>query len=72
MKLEDLDPTVVALLDLVPKDLPQAQYSTKDQLFVLILFARRLKLYDALELLRKYHFDAELPAELLHTEGNGR
>jgi hypothetical protein len=45
--LEDIDPVAMELLKSLPKDLPPAQYSTKDQLRVLLEAARRLRLNDA-------------------------
>lgn len=52
-KIEDLDLMAAKLIKSIPEDLPQAQYSTRDQLEVLMELARKLKLYDAYDLMKR-------------------
>jgi hypothetical protein len=42
------------LVNKIPKDLPQAQYSTQEQIENLLFLGRKLKLIDAVEALEKF------------------
>jgi hypothetical protein len=52
MNINELDPIVFNLIKQIPKDIQQAQYATNDQIRVLLEVARKLKLYDALEVIK--------------------
>lgn len=57
-KLHELDKVAYNIIKNIPADIDQAQYSTKDQLRVLIEVGRKLKLYDAVDLLKStFHID---------------
>lgn len=52
-EVRDLDVVVATLIDNIPKSITQAQYPTMDQIFVLMELARKLKMYDAFDLLHR-------------------
>jgi hypothetical protein len=54
--VKDLDSYVEKLIDSIPNEIVQAQYPTMDQIFVLMELARKLKMYDAYDLLDKTFF----------------
>jgi hypothetical protein len=49
----DYDPVAAKVIGSIPLDIPQAQYSTHDQLIVLYELARRLKLYDGMAVVQR-------------------
>jgi hypothetical protein len=55
-RISEFDPAADRILKAIPKDLPQAQYSTWEQMHVVHEFARKLKLYDALDYLDNSFF----------------
>ncbi len=54
--ISEFDPAVYKILCGLPKDLPQAQYGTMEQMQVLYSFARKLKLYDAMDYIENSYF----------------
>jgi hypothetical protein len=54
--VKDMDVYAAKLIDSIPNEIVQAQYPTLDQIYVLMELARKLKMYDAYDLLDKTFF----------------
>lgn len=50
--IHGLDPIAAKVLGSISRGIPQAQYSTHDQLIVICELARRLKLYDGMDIIQ--------------------
>lgn len=53
MTIKELDAVAYKVLKSIPNNIDTAQYSTIDQLKVLLEFARKLKLEDASDIIQK-------------------
>lgn len=53
LDIKDIDPAAQRIIDNIDPNLSQAQYSTHDQLCVIYQLARKMKLYDAAEVIAR-------------------
>jgi hypothetical protein len=55
-RVKDCDGFAAKLIESIPRNIPQAQYPTLDQISVLMELARKLKMYDAYDLMNRTFF----------------
>jgi hypothetical protein len=55
-QISEFDPVADKILNSIPRNLVQAQYGTREQMQVMLWFAVKLKLYDAVDYIENSYF----------------